>query len=129
MMRVEGIVFAGSATSARSEMSTFVRDVLGLTPNTVAGIEADLFDLPDGSSFVVASVEGIGATERALGFLVDDIVLAADELRAAGIRVDTEISTNARHRYIHLWAPDGQVYELVEDRHPVARPNLFTPVD
>ena len=114
-MQVKGIVFAGTATPARAEMSRFVRDVLGLLPGQVEGIEADLFDLPDGSSLVVAFVDGIGDTERSVGFLVDDVEAAAGELRAAGTRVDAEISSNARYRYIHFWAPDGQIYELVEE--------------
>ena len=119
-MQVKGIVFAGTATPARPEMSRFVRDVLGLKPGRVEGIEADLFDLPDGSSLVVASADGIGDAERSIGFLVDDVETAAGELRAAGTRVDAAISSNARYRYAHFWAPDGQIYELVEeiDRPP-----------
>jgi glyoxylase I family protein len=68
---VQGIVFAGTATTDRTQMTAFVRDVLGLAPASVEGIEADLFDLPDGSSFAVASPEGMGETERTLGFLVE----------------------------------------------------------
>jgi catechol 2,3-dioxygenase-like lactoylglutathione lyase family enzyme len=113
-MLIKGIVFAGTATSARAEMSAFAADVLGLTPAVVAGVEADLFDLPDGSSFAVAAPDGMGPTERSLGFLVDDIALAAAELRAAGVEVDPEIADNERHRYLHFRAPDGKLYELVE---------------
>jgi glyoxylase I family protein len=82
----------------------------------VAGVEADLFDLPDGSSFAVASPQGMGATDRSVGFLVDDIELAVQEVRAAGVEVDQEISSNARERYVHFRAPDEQLYELVERR-------------
>ena len=115
-MDVQGIVFAGTGTSARSHMSTFVRDVLGLTPTQVAGVEADLFDLPDGSSFAVASAGGMGETDRSIGFLVGDIEAAVRELRAAGNEVDEEVSGNARERYVHFRAPDGHLYELVERR-------------
>ena len=73
-----------------------------------------MFDLPDGSSFAVASSGGMGTTHRTIGFLVDDVGPAADELRAAGIVTDDEVSTNARYRYLHFRAPDGLVYELVE---------------
>jgi hypothetical protein len=113
-MQIKGIVFAGTATTARPQMSAFAEQVLGLTRTAVTGVEADLFDLPDGSSFAVASPDGMGDTHRSLGFLVDDLSLAADELRAAGIETDAEISGNARHRYLHFRAPDGQLYELVE---------------
>lgn len=115
-MDVQGIVFAGTGTSARSQMSTFVRDVLGLLPTQVAGVEADLFNLPDGSSFAVASAGGMGETDRSIGFLVGDIEAAICELRAAGSEVDEEVSGNARERYVHFRAPDGHLYELVERR-------------
>jgi catechol 2,3-dioxygenase-like lactoylglutathione lyase family enzyme len=115
-VNIQGIVFAGTGTDARGQMSAFARDVLGLRPASVTGVEADLFDLPDGSSFAVASPQGMGATDRSVGFLVDDIDVAVQELRAAGAEVDDEISGNARERYVHFRAPDGQLYELVERR-------------
>lgn len=113
-MKIQGIVFAGTGTDARPQMTAFARDVLGMAPAQVVGVEADLFDLPDGSSFAVASAGGMGVTERSIGFLVDDIDAAAQELCAAGAEVDDEISSNARERYVHFRAPDGQLYELVE---------------
>ncbi len=113
-MKINGIVFVGTSTDERPQMAMFVRDVLGLAPVEVAGVEADLFDLPDGSSFAVASAGGMGPTLRTIGFLVDDVGQAAAELTAAGIETDDEVSTNARHRYLHFRAPDGLVYELVE---------------
>ena len=115
-MDVQGIVFAGTGTAARQEMAAFVRDVLGLVPAHVAGVEADLFDLPDGSSFAVASPLGMGATGRSIGFLVTDLAQAVRELRDAGAEVDGDVSANARERYVHFRAPDGQLYELVERR-------------
>ena len=115
-MEVLGLVFAGTGTHARPQMTAFVRDVLGLAPVRVAGVEADLFDLPDGSSFAVASAGGMGTTERSIGFLVRDIEAAVHELRALGLEVDEEVSGNARERYVHFRAPDGQLYELVERR-------------
>jgi glyoxylase I family protein len=102
-------------------MTAFVRDVLGLTPTQVAGVEADLFDLPDGSSFAVASIGGMGATGRSIGFLVSDLDTAVQELRAAGVDVDENVSANGRDRYVHFRAPDQQLYELVEHR-PRTRP-------
>ena len=117
-MDVLGIVFAGTATTARAQMTAFVRDVLALVPAELDGVEADLFDLPDGSSFAVASPQGMGATDRSVGFLVADVGQAASELRSAGVRVDDAVSGNARERYVHFTAPDGQMYELVERRGP-----------
>jgi glyoxylase I family protein len=115
-MQIKGIVFVGTSTTARVEMTAFARDVLGLVPAEVEGVEADIFDLPDGSSFAVASPGGMGTTQRTIGFLVDDVEQALVELRAAGIDTDDEISANARHRYAHFHGPDGLLYELVERR-------------
>ena len=112
-MLIRGLTFVGTSTAARAEMSAFARDVLGLSPATVEGIEADLFDLPDGGSFAVASADGMGA-ERTVGFLVEDVEAAAAELRAARVETDPSVSSNDRYRYIHFRAPDGELYELVE---------------
>jgi len=115
-MRIESIVFAGTATDRRAEMTAFVSQVLGLAPLEVPDVEADLFGLPDGSQFAVASPDGMGPTTRTLGFLVSDLDQALSELRATGVRADAEITENSMWRYVHFTAPDGQLYELVERR-------------
>jgi catechol 2,3-dioxygenase-like lactoylglutathione lyase family enzyme len=79
----------------------------------VAGVEADLFSLPDGSSFAVASRGGMGESSRSLGFLIADLDEAIAELAAAGVATDAP-AENARERYVHFTAPDGHLYELVE---------------
>lgn len=117
-MRILGITFAGTATASRPAMASFLADVLGLSRTRLDGVEADLFAMPDGSMFAVASPGGMGSTERTLGFLVDDLDSAAAELRAAGIRTDREISQNESQRYVHFRAPDGNLYELVEPLNP-----------
>jgi catechol 2,3-dioxygenase-like lactoylglutathione lyase family enzyme len=112
-VQIKGIVLAGTSTDARPRMRSFLRAVMGMRPAYVDGMEADIFDLPDGTSFAVADAEGMGA-ERTVGFLVDDLDAAAEELRAAGIETDDAPTANARWRYLHFRAPDGQLYELVE---------------
>jgi catechol 2,3-dioxygenase-like lactoylglutathione lyase family enzyme len=54
--------------------------------------------------------------DRTVGFLVDDLDDARRVLLAAGVAVDEEIATNARFRYLHFRAPDGHLYELLEER-------------
>jgi catechol 2,3-dioxygenase-like lactoylglutathione lyase family enzyme len=116
-MRITGITFVGTRTGARPAMTTFVREVLGLAPVTaVDGMDADLFALPDGSSFAVASSVPPDEDDRTVGFLVDDLDDARRVLLASGVEVDDEISANERFRYLHFRAPDGHLYELVEDR-------------
>lgn len=130
-MRVLGLIFAGTATRRRVEMSEFVRDRLGLEPVLVGGVNADLFELPDGSRFAVAGPRELGDTSRTVGFLVESLDLAVTELRAAGIEVG-EPAVNDLQRYAHFRAPDGKLYELVEERTPragVTQPRDSVPVD
>lgn len=94
-------------------MAEFVGDVLGLPRTHVDGVEADLFALPDGSSFAVASPGGMGESARSLGFLVANLDQSIVELHAAGVATDAP-TTNANERYVHFNAPDGHLYELVE---------------
>jgi len=112
-MRILGICFAGTSTPHREPMAQFVREVLGVPERQVDGVEADLFGLPDGSSFAVASPGGMGESARSLGFLVENLDEAVTELNAAGISTDAPAS-NERERYVHFTAPDGHLYELVE---------------
>jgi catechol 2,3-dioxygenase-like lactoylglutathione lyase family enzyme len=114
-MQVRGISFVGTRTGARSDMAAFVRDVLGLAPAGAGGMDAEVFALPDGSSFAVTSPDGTGHAGRTVGFLVTDLDQAARELRAAGVETDEEVSVSDRQRYLHFRAPDGHLYELVED--------------
>jgi glyoxylase I family protein len=96
-------------------MARFVRETLGLERVQLGGVEADIFALPDGSHFAVADPRGMGDTSRSIGFQVADLDEAAAELRAAGVEVD-EPAENDRQRYVHFRAPDGKLYELVEER-------------
>jgi hypothetical protein len=118
-MRILGLIFAGTSTDHRAQMVSFVAETLALprarTASTPAadGTAADLFELPDGSTFAVASPGGMGHTSRSIGFLVDDLDAAAANLRAAGIVVGP-IGENERTRYLHFRAPDRELYELVE---------------
>ena len=114
-MQVEGLVFVGSRTGERAEMSRFVQDVLGLRPSTGHGFDAEVFDLPDGSSFAVTSPEVPADLGRTVGFRVRDVDAAWAELRAAGVETDDQVSEGARQRYVHFRAPDGRLYELVQD--------------
>jgi glyoxylase I family protein len=112
-MRILGLVFAGSSTEHRAAMAAFARDVLSMTPIEVDGVEADLFELPDGSTFAVSSPGGMGETARSVGFLVDDLAAAERALRDAGRDVGP-VSENAHARYVHFRGPDGHLYELIE---------------
>ena len=115
-MEILGLVFLGSATSHREAMTAFVRDTLGLSLVDAGTAEADMFTLPDGSGFAVSDErEDGGDTSRTVGLLVADLDTAVTELRAAGVAVN-DLQHNDRYRYAHFVAPDGELYELVEER-------------
>ena len=115
-MEIRGIGFVGSHTEAHEEMSAFLRAVLGLRPITADGVSAALFAATNGDVLAVGCRdEEDGAAERTVGLLVDDVEAAAAELHAAGVETDG-INENARWRYTHFRAPDGKLYELVEER-------------
>jgi glyoxylase I family protein len=69
-------------------MTAFASEVLRLRARRVEGVGADLFGLPDGSSFAVSSPGGMGDTARSLGFLVADLDEAIAALNAAGVVTD-----------------------------------------
>ena len=115
-MRILGLCFAGSATEHRVEMSKFLASALGLGRQELDGAGADFFALPDGSYFAVAPPGEMGETRRSIGFLVDDLDQAIEELRGRGVQVDPEPAENSAMRYSHFVAPDGRLYELIEPK-------------
>ena len=121
-MRIRGLVFAGTSTEQRPRMVSFLRETLGLAQVQVGGVEADIFELPDGARFAVADPRGMGETSRSVGFLVENLDEAIAELRAAGTEVDDEPGENELSRYVHFRAPDGKLYELIEERPGRGRP-------
>jgi hypothetical protein len=72
-VRILGLIFAGTATRQRVEMTRFVEETLGLRRVAVGGVEADMFVLPDGSLFAVADPRGMGETDRSIGFRVEHL--------------------------------------------------------
>jgi glyoxylase I family protein len=115
-MQIEGITFVGTRTAHRPGMAAFVGEVLGLPRAEVEGVDAEVFALPDGSTFAVTSPDGPDDLERTIGFKVADLDQAVAELKASGVAVDEEIAESSTQRYVHFRAPDGHLYELVEDR-------------
>ena len=114
-MHIRGLVFAGAFTDRRGEMTAFVETVLGLARAPHASEFADMFQLADGTRFAVADErDDRPGTSRTVGFLVDDVPSAREELISAGAEVD-DPQENERHRYVHFVAPDGEIYELVEE--------------
>jgi glyoxylase I family protein len=113
-VEIIGLTFVGTRTTERAAMTRFVRDVLGLAPLQVEGADADFHALPDGSSFAVSPIDPDDGPGRTVGFRVRDVTAAARELQTAGVEID-EVAETSTQRYVHFRAPDGRLYELVEE--------------
>jgi catechol 2,3-dioxygenase-like lactoylglutathione lyase family enzyme len=121
---VRGIRWVGVSTQRIAEMRAFAVDVLGLE---VADHDTDEFvelTTADGSRFeLFASAEAADggwqfkANPVVVGFLVDDIRAARDELaRTAGVELLGELRVLPDgYAWQHFRAPDGHVYELTAD--------------
>jgi catechol 2,3-dioxygenase-like lactoylglutathione lyase family enzyme len=116
-MRVLSLVWVGTRTTEYTATVAFFRDVLGLP---VGSSEADLtvLDVPGG-----ATVEVFGPTSQynrhlthpVAGFRVEDLEAAAAELQAAAIEIVLPVQEGESRSWLHFRAPDGFVYELVEE--------------
>ena len=112
-MQIEGIVFAGSATTTADATRGFFTKVFGMEPEPLEGYPAHVFNFPDGSSFGVVQIPSDEMATRTIGFRVNDLDAAVSELAAAGMEVGS-VGENQLGRYAHFHAPDGRLYELVE---------------
>jgi catechol 2,3-dioxygenase-like lactoylglutathione lyase family enzyme len=97
-------------------MAAFFEQTLGLKRLDSDG-DTWVYSLPDGSK---AEVFGPASrhnkhftTGPVVGFLVDDVVAATEELRAADIPiVSGPVSAGEDIAWVHFRAPDGNIYEL-----------------
>ena len=116
-MEVLELVWVGTRTTEHDATVAFFKDVLGLPVNT-SEPGFTVLDVPDG-----ATVEVFGPksefnrhfTHPVAGFRVADLEVAAAELRANSTEIVHEGGDEERS-WLHVRAPDGFVYELMEDR-------------
>ena len=114
-MRVLGVVWVGSRTTAFDQTVTFFRDVLGLP---MKEIEPDLAkgQLPDSSEVEIFGPSDTDHPHFSTGpvpeFLVDDLPAALAELRSAGVEILGTPQVRGTDGWLHFRAPDGNVYGL-----------------
>lgn len=123
-MRVIGLRWVGTATSNYDEMVTFLRDVLGLRTD-FEKLSTTEFRTANGDAVQVMGPDDLYHAffdEHARGpvvlFEVDDVRMAAAELRDAGIEVVGDLQTDSNWEWVHFRAPDGHMYELASRRVP-----------
>jgi len=117
-MRVLSLAWVGTRTTEYTATLAFFTDVLGLG---VHSSEPDfaVLEIPDGSTVEVfgpASRYNQHLTHPVAGFLVSSLDDAVEELRAAGVEIVLPVQGGEARSWVHFRAPDGFVYELVEDR-------------
>lgn len=118
-MKVHGLAWVGSSSSRIEEMTTLLRDDLGLLVEREQ-TDARVFGMPDGSAFEVfkPSDEAHDFFEHPVaGLLVDDVAEVRAHLESRGIEFIGEIhegeSDSWSPRWSHFRAPDGYLYVLV----------------
>ena len=117
-MKVLALAWVGTRTSEYAATVAFFRDVLGLG---VHSTETDftVLEVPGGATVEVfgpASGFNQHLTHPVAGFLVDDLGAAIEELHAAGAEIVLPRQGGDARSWVHFRAPDGFVYELMEDR-------------
>jgi catechol 2,3-dioxygenase-like lactoylglutathione lyase family enzyme len=117
-MKVLGLVWVGTRTTAFAETTAFFRDVMGLIVHSTEP-DFEVLEVPDGATVEVfgpSSEWNAHLTHPVAGFLVDDLEAAERELRDAGAEIVLERQGGDERGWLHFRAPDGFVYELAEDR-------------
>jgi len=124
-MKVLKIGFVGTRTDRPEAMVDFFERTLALRPMH-GGDDMWAFQLPDGS---IAEVFGPSQNDHfttgpVVEFLVEDVAVATEELRAAGVPI--VLGPVRAHEvglaWTHVRAPDGNLYGFIEmeDRPPNA---------
>jgi catechol 2,3-dioxygenase-like lactoylglutathione lyase family enzyme len=117
-MEVRNVRWIGIRTDRYHEMVGFLRDVLGLRTNFEEPTTVE-FETSEGDSIQVMApgdpyYEFFG--KHAAGpvplFEVDDVGAARRELEAAGVEIVGRPARDTNWEWIHVLAPDGNLYEL-----------------
>jgi catechol 2,3-dioxygenase-like lactoylglutathione lyase family enzyme len=117
-MEVRNVRWIGIRTDRYDEMVTFLRDILGLRTNFEEPTTVE-FETSEGDEIQVMAPGdpyydffGEHATGPVPLFEVDDVGAARRELEAAGIEIVGSPGRDSRWEWIHVRAPDGNLYEL-----------------
>jgi catechol 2,3-dioxygenase-like lactoylglutathione lyase family enzyme len=111
-MNVTGLGWAGMRSDRAESLSRLFADVLGLR---LIRDQPDLwvFELPDGHHLEVFGPSDTDhehfTTGPVIGFAVEDLPSAVEELRGRGV----ELLGEPGPTWQHFRGPDGNVYELV----------------
>jgi catechol 2,3-dioxygenase-like lactoylglutathione lyase family enzyme len=113
-MRVLGYTWAGVRTDDLNSSSLFFSDILGLR-RVHDGKGFVQFELPSGQLFEV-----FGSESRfyrfhncpVVGFQVEDVRAAKQEMESKGVPFVTDVFGNDEEAWAYFRGPDGYLYEL-----------------
>lgn len=116
-MNVTALVWIGTRTASFDATRNFFEGVLGLSAE-VDQPDFAVFGVPDGSTVEVfgpSSEYNQHLTHPVAGFRVTDLGDAVRDLEAAGVEIVLPPQGGEDRAWLHFRAPDGFVYELVQD--------------
>ena len=116
-MSISGYSWVGIRTDDFEATTRFFEEKLGLTLTWRSGdAEVAHFQLPGGQLFEVFGPNdaGVHATNcPVVGFDVEDVRAARDELMQLGVEFVTEVEEGeAGASWVYFRGPDGQLYQL-----------------
>lgn len=115
-MKVLGIRFLGVRTEQHEELTSLMRDVMGMKltreKEDLTGLQLD-----DGTT---VEVYGPGDADHVffgnaavVGFLVDDFDAARAEMESVGVDFLGRVQHEAGTSWNHFRGPDGNIYEII----------------
>jgi catechol 2,3-dioxygenase-like lactoylglutathione lyase family enzyme len=114
-MEVKAIAFCGVRTRKFEEMERLFGEIMGMSP-TRRDADMLIWRLPDGA-LVEVFADGEPehqhfGTAPVVGFAVDNVKQALEELRAAGVKLLGTLTEVGERGYAFFEGPDGNVYEI-----------------
>ena len=119
-MRVLGYTWAGVRTADLRSAKDFFADVLGLSL-IHRGEALVQFQMPSGQLFEVFGPDSLYYrlhTCPVLGFQVEDVRAAKQELESRGIEFVTDVDGEESEAWAYFRGPDGYLYELWQTSRP-----------
>ena len=123
-MHVLGYTWAGVRTSDLNSSSRFFSDILGLR-RVHDGKGLVQFELPSGQLFEVFGSESRHYQFHncpVLGFQVEDVRAAKQEMESKGIEFMTEVFGDDKEAWAYFRGPDGYLYEIWQTQRPLKAP-------
>jgi catechol 2,3-dioxygenase-like lactoylglutathione lyase family enzyme len=119
MPKAKGLNFLGTRTEKYEETIRFFQEVMGLKVQH-RGDDFAILQFENGIHVEVFGPEEkehpFMTTGPVVGFKVDDVRAAREEMKAAGVEfLDAEVQSFHGSSWTHFRGPDGNVYQLADD--------------